>query len=451
MSDNEMYDKKTIAFSKEQEKIIKKLEFRAVDDDHNRGEGRNFCSIDYARVLYSSSFRRLQGKMQLLGINASHFYRNRLTHSLEVAQIARSIATNLKLKSPIVTETCSLCHDIGNPPFGHHGEVILNELSSKVGGYEGNAQTFRILRLLEKKHHAYEGLNLTYRTLFGVTKYFFKRSEYFDKNGKIKDKNKKIKFLYDDDYDFLKTALEDKKILIKKSIDAQVMDLADEIAYAAHDLEDAMSFSILSIGEMVHEFKISKDYNESYSIFTNIVQKVQEEALKSKRLKTSEEYFAVLKKELTSTIVNELCNDIHVVPCETGEMLGYKTKSNLAIGLKKLLFSAILRKPNIQHYEKKGEKVIRGLFEVYSDNSYNKDRILLPPELRNLNYHDTRLVVDYISGMMDSFAIQEYERYFGKDSSDAIYYKLNKESPTVEDKTAQVEQSLDAEQGPISI
>lgn len=216
-----MYSDKIIDFACDQEKILKKLEFRAVDNHHNRGEGRDFSSIDYARVLYSSSFRRLQGKMQLLGINPSHFNRNRLTHSLEVAQIARSIATNLKLNSPIVAETCSLCHDIGNPPFGHHGEVVLNELSNEFGGYEGNAQTFRILRHLEKKHHAYEGLNLTYRTLFGVTKYFLKRNE----DGKI---NKK--FLYDDDFEFLKSILEEKRIFnIKKSIDAQIMDLADEI------------------------------------------------------------------------------------------------------------------------------------------------------------------------------------------------------------------------------
>ncbi|MFM8332703.1 MAG: dGTP triphosphohydrolase [Candidatus Methylumidiphilus sp.] len=156
-----MYDADTLEFAKGQENIIEKLEYRANTYAHGREEHRDFSSIDYARVLYSSSFRRLQGKMQLLGIDPNNFNRNRLTHSLEVAQIARSIATSLKLKSPVVSEACSLCHDIGNPPFGHYGEIILNELSQDVGGFEGNAQAFRILRLLEKKHHAYKGLNLT--------------------------------------------------------------------------------------------------------------------------------------------------------------------------------------------------------------------------------------------------------------------------------------------------
>jgi dGTPase len=143
--------------------------------------------------------------MQLLGIDPTHFHRNRLTHSLEVAQIAGGIARELKLKNPIVTETCALAHDLGNPPFGHAGERILNELAQDIGGYEGNAQTFRILRHLEKKHYAFPGLNLTLRTLLGVTKYFYHKAENSEK------------FLYYKDYIFLKTQVEDKHTHIKKS------------------------------------------------------------------------------------------------------------------------------------------------------------------------------------------------------------------------------------------
>lgn len=165
-------------------------EHRESDDERNKSGYRDRYQRDYARVLYSPSFRRLQGKMQLLGVNSANFHRNRLTHSLEVAQIARSIATELGLKNSTVAETCSLAHDLGNPPFGHAGEKVLDELAEKIGGYEGNAQTFRILRYLEKKSPHYFGLNLTFRTLLGVTKYFNKKNEY-------------KKFLYDDDYEFL--------------------------------------------------------------------------------------------------------------------------------------------------------------------------------------------------------------------------------------------------------
>ncbi|WP_432216788.1 dGTP triphosphohydrolase [Pseudomonas kribbensis] len=299
---------------------------------------------DYARVLYSSSFRRLQGKMQLLGINAHTFNRNRLTHSLEVAQIARSIAFDLGLKKTVVSETCSLAHDIGNPPFGHYGEVVLNELAGECGGYEGNAQAFRILRTLEKKHHSYNGLNLTLRTMFGITKYFYKRSE----NSK--------KFLYDDDYDFLSEELSRHSVAITKSIDAQIMDLADEIAYAAHDLEDALSFRVVTIGEILHEFKISEKYASAFGRFSEIVEDSQAEALKCHKHDTSEEYSVVLRKELTSRIVNALCRDIDVIEDSGQQCLGYKNDAILALGLKKLLFKAILRKKDVQLYERRGEK-----------------------------------------------------------------------------------------------
>lgn len=405
-----MYSAETKEFAQEQEALIEPLEYRAIAQSDDRSEGRDESMRDYARVLYSSSFRRLQGKMQLLGIDASRFNRNRLTHSLEVAQIARSIAADLGLKKSVVTETCALAHDMGNPPFGHHGETILNELSAQYGGYEGNAQAFRILRTLEKKHYSYDGLNLTVRTLFGITKYFHKKSE------------NPAKFLYDADFDFLTGELQKHGIGIRKSIDAQIMDLSDEIAYAAHDLEDALSFGIITLGEIGHEFKISTRFGAACDAFSEIAGYAQAEALKSTMHDTSEEYSVVLRKELTSTIVNVLCRDIGLVSTSVGAQLGYKSKGLLAAGLKKLLFKAILRKKDVQLYEKRGEKVIRGLFEVLTDTRYNKGKLLLPAELRHLHDPSGRLVVDYIAGMMDSFAAQEYETYFGKGSLDAIYF-----------------------------
>lgn len=406
-----MYDAETKEYAREQEKLLKCLEYRIHNTNDNRSDNRQTLMRDYARVLYSSSFRRLQGKMQLLGVDANKFNRNRLTHSLEVAQIARTIAFELELKDTVVTETAALAHDIGNPPFGHYGEVILNELSSECGGYEGNAQAFRILHTLEKKHHEYSGLNLNIRTLMAVTKYFFKR----EKNSK--------KFLYDDDYNFLLNELEKHDLPTTKSIDAQIMDLSDEIAYAAHDLEDAISFGMISLGEIVHEFRISEKYKPALKSVIYIAQTVQSEASKSNSLNSSEEYSIVLKKELTSTIVNMLCSDIGLVKNEQGnDVLGYKEHALLAEGLKKLLFNAILRKKDIQLYEKRGEKIIRGLFEVYSDKKYNKGNILLPSELRSINDCKGRVVTDYISGMMDSYAAQEYEKYFGKGSAENLYF-----------------------------
>lgn len=402
-----MYDKDVIEYAREQEQVAANLEYRVYSYDDGRSENRQALMRDYARVLYSSSFRRLQGKMQLLGVDASKFNRNRLTHSLEVAQIARSIAYDLKLEHTVVAETASLAHDIGNPPFGHHGERVLNELSNEAGGYEGNAQAFRILRTLEKKHHAYPGLNLNVRTLMAITKYFYNKAQ-----------NPK-KFLYDSDYAFLKAELDRKCVSLVKSIDAQIMDLADEIAYAAHDLEDALSFGMISLGEIVYEFSISEDFKDAYQQMADIAKQAQQVAMNANRSETSEEYAIVLKKELTSKIVNTLCSDIGLV----NGCLGYKNHAKLAEGLKKLLFKAILRKKDVQLYERRGEQIIRGLFEVYSDEKYNKNNMLLPAELRGVKDSKIRLVTDYISGMMDSYAALEYEKYFGKGSAERFYFR----------------------------
>jgi dGTP triphosphohydrolase len=176
---------------------------------------------------------------------------------------------------------------------------------------------------------------------------------------------------------------------------------------------------MISLGEIVHEFKISEKFKDAYPSISEIAKIVQETAMKSLSSGTSEEYSIVLRKELTSTIVNTLCLDLGLV----NGRLGYKKHEKLAEGLKKLLFKAILRKKDIQLYERKGEQVIKGLFEVYNDSKYNKDNILLPPELRALKDCKARLVTDYISGMMDSYAVQEYEKFFGKGSSERLYFK----------------------------
>lgn len=403
-------DKEAIEFSQEKEQLAKKLNTREHIETNNRNSSdRSPYMRDYARVLYCSSFRRLQGKMQLLAVDEARFNRNRLTHSLEVAQIARGLSTSLELEDTVVSESCALIHDIGNPPFGHRGESILNELTISHGGYEGNAQAFRIVRTLEKKHPECPGLNLTGRALWGITKYFFNR-----------DLNEK-KFLYDDDYLFLKDLLDSKDINDTKSIDAQIMDLADEIAYAAHDLEDALSANLLVIGELIHEFNISNEFKSAGESLTSIVKDTQRYAKKANLLGTSEEYSMVFRKELTSKIVNSLVQDIGLVDNNGKCELGYKNHKNLALGLKQLVFKTVLRKTHIQEYEIRGEKVLRGLFEVYNDSKFNSKLNLLPAELRNLKYCRERLVCDYLSGMMDAFAAKEYIRYFGESKYRQLY------------------------------
>jgi dGTPase len=401
-------------------------------EDDRASSGRDDADRDYARVLYSSAFRRLQDKMQLFSPRQNRFHRNRLTHSLEVAQIAKIIAKKAQLQDTLTVQTCALAHDIGNPPFGHYGEGILNELQrqgNNSAGFEGNAQTFRVLTTLEEKHYDYNGLNLTWRTLFGVVKY---------PNDNLTNETK---YLYQPDWDYVKNSAKNLNVTIGlnndrliRTIDAEIMDIADEIAYAAHDLHDALKQGYFTIDELIHEFSMSKEYGSSLHHFIESVNKAREFASKANSYGTSEEYSSLFLRELSSEIVNKLVSDVGII----NNSLNYKNYEKLAIGLKKLTYAAVSRKRDIKQYELMGEKVIRGLFQVYSDTSYNKQGKLLPMDYVKgykidfdkdgspIPSHKSLLktaITDYIAGMMDSFAIEQYQKYFGETDLNKLYFR----------------------------
>lgn len=377
---------------------------------------RDNADIDYSRVLYSSYYRRLQGKMQLLVPKSQVFYRNRLTHSYEVAQFAKTIAKRLRLNDIITVQTCSLAHDIGNPPFGHAGEIFLSNVSEN-NPYEGNAQTFRILNRLEERHHDYNGLNLTIRTMLGVVKYLKPEFEIStDTDGsEIKTANKK--FLYKDDYILVKQWLDVYKIT-HKTIDCEIMDLCDEIAYAIHDLEDTLRLNYFTIDELLYEFSIRSEYKEIILVFKKFVTQSIEFANKAHVYNSSEEYAMLFRKELTSTLANAFVRDIDLVDGK----LGYRNLGLLVAGLKKMTFECIKRQPEIIEYEQLGKHVLTKLYELYTDKIYNRNMVLLPANYRNQEKWE-RKVQDYIGGMMDIYAIQQYEKYFGKLEGRGIYLK----------------------------
>ncbi len=217
--------------------------------------GRTSFERDRARILHSSALRRLAGKTQVMGAGTDDFVRNRLTHSLEVAQVARELGKSLGC-DPEIVDSAALSHDLGHPPFGHNGEVALDAIAGSIGGFEGNAQTLRILSRLEAKTFDAAGqsvgLNLTRATLASCIKYPWRRGE-----------RDTPKFgVYDDDlpvFEWLDTRG-------RLTMEAQVMDLSDDIAYSVHDVEDGVVggwFSLVGDLDTPGSWRVARDWYDA--------------------------------------------------------------------------------------------------------------------------------------------------------------------------------------------
>ena len=413
---------------------------------------------DYARILYSPSFRRLQGKMQIMGIKSDAFFRNRLTHSLEVAQIATSIAFLLSkvcseankedkeqeqeqekkeqeqekkeiYKDDIyVLEAAALAHDIGHPAFGHKGERVLDEIAKTIDKrFEGNAQNFRVLRNLEIKGDKWKGLNLTYRTLLAINKYIVKE-----------DKEVK-KFMYEEDYDSLDKIRKDNDLQGVRTLDVQIIEIADDIAYAVHDLEDGLALRKFNVDEMLYLLKAEENKEKEgekegekeapSEQFEKIVKEAKEYAEK-KNNTNIQEYSKIFRTKLTSLLVDKFVHDITLEKVSDDEAkkrgiekgkkeLSLKEYKNLLKALKSNIFTCATRDTSIQEYEIKGELIIKTLFNIYSNPKSNPNAMLLPPDYRpnkdepNFEKMLKENSINYIAGMMDTFAISKFEDYTG--------------------------------------
>jgi dGTPase len=401
--------------------------YTAFDSERRFGhssaqKNRTPFETDKGRIIHSGAFRRLQGKTQVFGVGERDFYRTRLTHSLEVAQLGRGIPMEVPIDFQIdldLVETICLAHDIGHPAFGHYGEQVLHKKMHEFGGFGANPQNIRIATLLEAKY-ATGGLDLTRAVLDGLVKY----PQLFDK-GKHPP-NAKPKFTYAEDaelFDWVKRGIVDPS---RKPIEGAIADWSDQVAYCVNDIEDSLRAGLLSFVEMESQAElISKSVKQKIrhdvpsitdadAIRTRAVD-LQNRLIKPKDLRTRK----INLKQWTSDTIKELLHGISIKltnPDETCVRYQYSLEKSdaaeaLALLLKTTAAILVFGDPRVKTLEHKGGLILSKLFETFVED----DR-LLPLDFQQLIEAGVsakeRLVADFVAGMTDRYAYSYFSRLF---------------------------------------
>ncbi len=338
---------------------------------------------DRDRIIHSKAFRRLEYKTQVFVNHEGDHYRTRLTHSLEVAQISRTIARALCLNEDL-SEAIALAHDLGHPPFGHSGQDVMNELMQGHGGFEHNRQSLRVVTLLEKPYVSFPGLNLTYEVLEGISKHF---TEYDLPQGR----------------GFIREG--------EPSLEAQLVNLADEIAYNNHDLDDGLRSQMINF-EQLREVEIWQDN------FEKVCKKSPEISDELKARATIKELINLLVTDLLTqsekNIAEKNIKTLQEVRERGGQLIGFSEKiKKQTTQLKRFLFSNLYRHYRVERMAVKAGRILTDLFGAYLNNPK-----ILSPEVfeKSTEVDKHRAVCDYIAGMTDRFALEEHEKLFNPHS-----------------------------------
>ncbi len=402
-------------------------------------ENREEYERDYARLIQSPSFRRLQGKSQVFGAGTGDYYRTRLTHSIEVSQIAREVARRLVRAYPQLTQTdhpglamepevvecAALAHDLGHPPFGHKGEEVLNRLLLEEYGlpYEGNAQNYRILMFLEKRAGSDIGLDLTAAVLLAINKYPFK----------LDDPNV-TKGLYAEEWPSIQRLREQWGMPEGcLTLEAQLMDLCDDIAYSTHDIEDGIRAGKIV---MSHTFfddprTVANIMNEIASDKSNFHVGWEGVDMRAMIAKVLENYLAEwervyvecgremsrTRREMKARWVGRFASTVGILddPERKWQRVTFMKDGRedqellrtMEI-LKKLAWVTLVKDFRVQRLQKRSEITLRRLWDIFKD--YETARLILPPDWvtrykqHRQSWSWPRVVADYIAGMTDSYA-----------------------------------------------
>lgn len=387
---------------------------------------RDPFETDKGRIIHCGAFRRLQGKTQVFGVGERDFYRTRLTHSLEVAQLGRGICTEVKSELKInqdLVETICLAHDIGHPAFGHFGEKVLHNEMVKHGGFGANAQNIRIATFLEAKYES-GGLDLTRATLDGLMKY----PVLYDQNKFPQDA--KPQFIYADGPDDRELYEWVKKGVVhpdRKPIEGAIADWADQVAYCVNDIEDGLRAGVLSFVDMEGRAdEISRKVKSKLG--DRDVQEITDADSVRTRARLLQEKLAtptdlrmrkINLKSWTSDIIKELLHGIrieHTHPDEKSVRYQYSLRESdrvkaLSTLLKTTAQILIFDDPRVKTLEHKGGVILRTLFHTFSSETD-----LLPLDFQQLIQRapnsTPRLVADFVAGMTDRYAYSYYSRLF---------------------------------------
>ncbi len=347
---------------------------------------------DRDRIVHSTAFRRLEYKTQVFFIHEGDYYRTRLTHSLEVSQIARSIARVLSLNSDLV-EAIALGHDIGHTPFGHSGEETLNSLVSDVGGFDHNLQGLRVVDLLELRYPDFDGLNLTWEAREGFLKHSTRYDNGYD-NLNFKDKKSYGSLDLSDFYNQEQPTLE-----------AQVVNIADEIAYDSHDLDDGITSGLISISDLkkINLWKeAERKVKEHYSSISACFKKHQ-----VIRFLIDMDIKDLIKSSLKNLNSVQSVEDVRA---STKRLIGFSASMQERRGpLREFLYQDLYHHYRVVRMSDKAKRILTELFNVY----YKKPTQLPNVIQRRIKKEGLkRTISDYIASMTDSFAADEYRKLF---------------------------------------
>ncbi len=352
---------------------------------------------DRDRIIHASAFRRLQYKTQVFVYHEGDYFRTRLTHSIEVAQIARTIARSLRLNEDLA-EAIALAHDLGHTPFGHAGENALKDGMKNFGGFDHNEQTLRILCQIEQQYASFDGLNLSWETLEGIAKH----------NGPVSSKNQRptLKML-DGLYDF--------KLDSFAGAEAQIANLSDDIAYLSHDIDDGLRAELFTVKQL-----------SDLPIISNILTSIKEEYpdLPLDR-------FA---NELTRRLISIFVNDLLVHSSLELEKISPKSPDEIRSAgyplichsdvmkealseIRSFLFTNMWRHYKVNRMTNKAQKLLKDLCAEFLQNTallpnYWQHKIIKKPVGDDADISNARIIADYIASLTDREAMLEHDRFF---------------------------------------